>query len=121
MSNLLQVSITGLANITRPVWPDTENGALYRSVLLQYVEAAPGFMYRVFPQYHEVHTVFDSEANLRAFLAAHKDFLAELHGAAKQYYEADAGCSIEVTVKCDSKPDLVISDVANPNSYVLAE
>ena len=122
MPNLLTAEITGYETLTRPIWPETEEGGLYRELLISSLQASPGYAFRAFPMPNVVQNVFGTKADLQTFLLANCLLLADMMGRAKVYYETDPGCSLALTLVWDTETgphSKVILDVTDPDEYAL--
>ncbi len=123
MLNLFEARITNPELLTRPMWPETEEGAMYRELLVTHLSESSGFLYRAFPQPHVVHNVFGTVDALTQFLQQHKAFMAEMMSAADAYYRVDSGCQAGFSVvKVVSGSDPVtyeVTDLSDPEQYVV--
>lgn len=117
--NALQITIVGVEHLKRPIWPETEDGSVYRQLLIQELEIAPGFTGRIFPDFHVVQNTFKTAQDVRTFLRNQKVLLADMMGKAKEYYQKDDGCSIEVLVLLEegAQREIEIVDVNRPKAY----
>lgn len=122
MLNLFEARIVNSESLTRPMWPETEEGAMYRELLVTHLSENGGFLYRAFPLPHVVHNVFGTVDALNAFLQQHKAFLAEMMVAANTYYTQDDGCGASFAVQRVVNSELVthtVTDLSDPEQYVL--
>lgn len=119
--NFIEAKVTGVEHLTRPLWPATDEGDLYRQLLVSALQDTAGFVNRAFPESHVVHNVFADKASVVAFLSTHKALLADMMAKAKAYYELDSGCSAAVeivtTVDGEATMRLAVANIADPESY----
>lgn len=120
MPNLLIAEITGYEALTRAPWVETEEGGLYRELLVSALMVSPGFAFRAFPVPNKVLNTFDTKANVLAFVEGNKTLLADMMPRAKAYYELDEGCSLKVSIEVEadgSSQVFEIADLSDPNAY----
>lgn len=121
MLNLFEARIINPEQLSRPMWPETEEGAMYRELLVTHLSENGGFLYRSFPLPHVVHNVFGTTEALNTFLNQHKVFLAEMMVAANTYYSTDAGCNAAFSIQRVVNAELVtttVTDLSDPEQYV---